>query len=66
MSRALQIAGLALGLLVAAGLAAAAGRMWAPAFWPVLVAAVAWWLVLTRRQHAAMAAALARRKGDFH
>jgi hypothetical protein len=66
MSRTLQLAALALGLLVAAGLAAAAGRMWAPAFWPVLLATAAWWLVLTRRQQAAMAAAVKRRKGDFH
>jgi hypothetical protein len=40
--------------------------MWEPAFWPVLGAVALWWIYLTVRQRAAMAAAIARRKGDFH
>jgi hypothetical protein len=62
----LLLASLCLGGLVAAGLGVAAARMWEPAFWPVLCAVSLWWIYLTVRQRAAMAAATARRKGDFH
>ena len=61
-----MLASLCLGGLVAAGLGVAAARMWPPAFWPVLGAVALGWIDLTLRQRAARAAAIARRKGDFH
>ena len=57
---------LALGLLIAGGLAVAAERMWAPAFWPVLAATLAWWLVMARRQAAALRRERPAKMGDFH
>ena len=66
MNPLLLLASLCLGGLVAAGLGVAAAQMWPPAFWPVLGAVALWWIFLTLRQRAAMAAATARRKGDFH
>ena len=66
MNHLLLLASLCLGGLVAAGFGVAAARMWIPAFWPVLGATALWWIYLTLRQRAAMATAIARRKGDFH
>jgi hypothetical protein len=57
---------LALGVLLAVGLATAAERMWAPAYWPVLAATLAWWLVMARRQAAALRRERAPKMGDFH
>ena len=66
MDALLGLAGLAVGGLVAAGLAEAAARMWPPAFWPVFATVGLWWGFVAFRQHRARALAATRRKGDFH